>query len=82
MPSIYADQNIAASMLYQRGDPTSTPWIRTVSRKQIDNVVSKYNLRENRCVLTVTEMSKLSTDRWSIEKLESGRFLILKRSGL
>ena len=77
--SIYADQNIVLSMLYQRGEKSGN-CMRTFTRKQAENVVEKYNLRENRNAVTVTEITKASTDRWGVDSMmEDGRFLLYQR---
>jgi len=72
-----AHVNVICSMIYQRGDLLSQPGIRTVTLKQIENVVAKYNLREH-VIFTVNEISKASTNRWGVSKTDSC-FLICQR---
>lgn len=79
MPSIHEHPNVIASMLYQRGERTSTPGIRSITRAQVENVVKQYNLRE-RTSMTVREMLRVETDRWSIEPtMQPDQFLISQK---
>jgi len=70
--------NVICSMLYQRGDRQQNG-IRIVSRKQVENVVVKYNERE-KVIMTVREILSASTHRWAVESTRKpDRFLILAR---
>lgn len=74
-----AHVNVICSMLYQRGERQSSPGLRTVSRKQVENVVTKYNEREH-VTMTSHEIIKASTNRWAMDStMESDRFLLLAR---
>jgi len=74
-----ADLNVICSMVYQRGEATGTPGLRTVSRKQIERVVTKYNEREMVC-FTSREVCQAYTDRWTVEgTMQQDRFLIHMR---
>ena len=71
-----AHLNVICSMLYQRGDRLATPGLKTVSRRQVENVIRAYCEREA-MTLTVREVTSCSTGRWSVESTQcSDRFLI------
>jgi hypothetical protein len=73
-----AHVNVICSMLWQRGERQGN-CLRTVSRKQVENVVTKYNEREG-VIMTVREILTASTRRWSIDStMQSDRFLILMK---
>ena len=75
----HADTNVICSMLYQRGERTATNGLKTISRRQVENVVSKYNVREHK-IITVREILHADTDRWGIsETMETGRFILSQR---
>ena len=74
-----AHVNVICSMLYQRGERQYQPGMKTVTLKQIENVVSKYNLREN-VIFTVNEIRKASTTRWGVSRTETPNlFLVCQR---
>jgi hypothetical protein len=71
--------NVMCSMIYQRGSRTATGGIRTVTRKQIENVVKKYVEREDK-IFTTTELLRVSTDRWVVDPtMDTNVFLIVQR---
>lgn len=73
-----AHVNVLCSMLWQRGDRQGN-CLRTVSRKQIENVVTRYNEREG-VTITTGDVLRADTIRWGMdETMQADRFLLLMK---
>lgn len=77
---MWEDENQICADLWKRGQKTTQPSIRTVSRKQIEKAADRFMLREDRIGPSVGEMTMADTDQWEISSTaENDRFIILRR---